>query len=376
MENFTLSFIRTIRRVSEANQDSVEVLHQLKRCLLDWTGVTCAGASMIGSKFDHLMDIAGDGGCSTFLSKRGVDLVSAASINGFLSHIMELDDGHRFGMLHLESPIISAMIAVAQKERMSYPQFVRGVIAGYQATVQIARYLQPYHKQKGFHATGTCGAIGVAAAIATAFDFTDEEFENAIGAATTRASGLLSVIDSPSEMKPYNIAGAVEVGIRAAYLAKTGLRGPTDPLLGKRGFLRVYCPDSLLNADLEMADKPEILNIYFKPYVSCRHCHAPAEAALNLRSRYGFSLNSIKDIRVETYLLAIGGHDSKEIHSISAAKMSTPYCVAVSLLRGSCGLDSFTNEFIEDTEVQRIMNRIRVVEDPALTRVSPGKRGA
>lgn len=376
MDNFSLSFIHAIRRIAETSQTSVEVQHQLKRCLLDWTGVTCAGASAMGHRFDEMMTIAGDGACSTFLSDRGVDLVSAASINGFLSHVMELDDGHRFGMLHLESPIISAMVAVTQKERINYSQFVKGVIAGYQATVQIARYIQPYHKQKGYHATGTCGAIGVAAAIATAFDFTDEEFENALGAATTGASGLLSVIDSPSELKPLNIAGAIGVGIRAAYIAKTGLRGPVDPLLGKRGFLHVYSNESGLNVKMPFTERPEILNIYFKPYASCRHCHAPVEAALNLRSREGFSLDSIRDILVETYLLGIGGHDSKKIRSISAAKMSTPYCVAVSLLRGSCGLDSFTEGLIDNTELKEIMNKVRIVEDPALTAVSPGKRGA
>ena len=217
MDSFTLSFIHNLRKIVETSWDSEEVQHQIKRCLLDWTGVAYAGASAVGHKFDAILDIAGDGVCSTFLSKQHKDLISSASINGFLSHIMELDDGHRFGMLHLAAPIISAMVAVAQKEQLGYTQFVKGVVAGYQATVQIARYLQPYHKQKGYHATGTCGAIGVAAAIATALDFGNEEFENSLGAATTRASGLLSVIDSPSEMKPFNISGAIESGIRAAY---------------------------------------------------------------------------------------------------------------------------------------------------------------
>lgn len=376
MKNLSLSFIHHIRKITEDSIKSEEVQHQLKRCLLDWTGVTHAGAFEVGDKFEPLLEIAGDGVCSTFLTNQHKDLVSAASINGYLSHVMELDDGHRFGMLHLEAPIISAMIAVAQKERISYSNFAKGVVAGYQATVQVARYLQPYHKQKGYHATGTCGAIGVATAIAVALDFTDEEFENALGAASTRAAGLLSVIDAPSEMKPFNVAGAVESGIRAAYLAKTGLKGPIDPLLGKRGFLRVYSPESGVKEDLAFTDVPEILRIYFKPYVSCRHCHAPAEAALNLRSRYGIKPTDVKNVQVETYLLAIGGHDNTEINSVSAAKMSTPYCVAVSLQNGSCGLNCFSEENIQDEEIQELMRKVSVIEDPTLTQVSPGKRGA
>ena len=376
MKNLSLSFIRHIRKITEESIKSEDVHHQIKRCLLDWTGVTSAGALEVGCKFKSLLDIAGEGVCSTFLSSQRKDLVSAASINGFLSHVMELDDGHRFGMLHLESPIISAMIAVAQKEGISYMQFAKGIIAGYQATVQVARYLQPYHKQKGYHATGTCGAIGVAAALAVALDFTDKEFENAIGAASTRAAGLLSVVDAPSEMKPFNIAGAVESGIRAAYLAKTRIQGPVDPLLGKRGFLRVYSPESGVREDLSFTNVPEILRIYFKPYVSCRHCHAPVEAALNLRKHCGIVPIEIIDILVETYLLAIDGHDNTDIGSISAAKMSTPYCVAISLLRGSCRLDSFNENTISDGEVKQLAHKVRLVEDKDLTRISPGKRGA
>ena len=216
----------------------------------------------------------------------------------------------------------------------------------------------------------------VSSAIAIALGFSDEEFENALGAATTQAAGLLSVIDAPSEMKPFNIAGAVEVGIRAAYLAKTGIRGPIDPLLGKRGFLQVYSPESGVKKDLVFIETPEILNIYFKPYVSCRHCHAPAEATLNLSSRYGIKPANVKDVQVETYFLAIGGHDNKEINSISAAKMSTPFCVAVSLNNGSCGLDSFSEESIQSHEIYELMQKVKVIEDPELTRVSPGKRGA
>lgn len=376
MGNLSQSFIHKVRDIAEIGITSSVVLHQLKRCLLDWTGVTMAGAFEVGSKLDMLLEIAGSGNCSTFLSNQRLDIVSAASINGFLSHVMELDDGHRFGMLHLEAPIISAMIALVQKEGIDFLSFAKGVIAGYQATVQVARYLQPYHKQKGFHATGTCGTIGVASAIATALDFNDIEFENALGAASTRASGLLSVIDSPSEMKPLNIAGAVESGIRAAYLAKTGIRGPINPLLGKRGFLRVYSSEAKIKEDVLLEESPEILKIYFKPYISCRHCHPPVEATLNLRRKYIFDVLEIDNILVETYLLAIGGHDNTKIDSVSAAKMSIPYCVAISLLKGSCGLDSFTEKTIGDENLQNIIKKIHLVEDSSLTQASPGKRGA
>lgn len=376
MQNFTDSLIQNLQAVTESSYKLNGVIHQLKRCVLDWIGVCNAGASMVGNRMNPMVSILGEGKCSTFLSDDRKDVVSAASINGFLAHVMELDDGHRFGMLHLEAPIISAMIAVSQQENLNFEKFLKGVVAGYQTTVQVARYIQPYHKQRGYHATGTCGTLGVAAAIATAMDYSKEEFENALAAAATRAAGLLTVIDAPSEMKPFNVFGAVEAGIRAAYLAKSGFVGPIDPMMGKRGFLKVYVSDLNIEKLPEIKMTPEILNIYFKPYVSCRHCHAPAEAALNIRSKNNFSIEEIQSILIETYKLAIGGHDSTEIDSVTAAKMSIPYCVAVSLFRGSCALNSFSKDVVKNTVLQTLVRKVNVIEDPELTLLSPGKRGA
>ena len=372
--NITESLISGIR--SFCSRDfSQDEMHQLKRCVLDWLGVSMAGASVSKRKLETIANLCKGGNCTTFVSDKTADVLTAAFLNGFVAHEMELDDGHRFGMLHLAAPVISAMVALAQQENLDFFHFARGVMAGYQVTVKLAKMIQPYHKKCGFHATGTCGTMGVAAAAAIAMDFSDEQFVSALGAATTRAAGLLAAIDAPSELKPYNIAGAVETGLLSAYLSKAGFVGPNDPLEGERGFLKVYAPET--KSDLGLFDDvSEILNIYFKPYVSCRHCHAPAEAALYLKDKHNLRWREIREIKVETYRLAIVGHDSKEIDSVGAAKMSIPYCVAISLFRGSCGLDSFTEDLVSNIEVKAITRLVNVVENEDLTRMSPGKRGA
>ena len=372
--DFTDSFVSYIRSFCDRDF-SKEEEHQAKRCILDWLGVSEAGAFSVGKRLDSIKTLSSNGKCSCFLTKDRIDLITASFLNSFVAHELELDDGHRRGMLHLEAPIISALISVSQHESLKYGEFIKGMIAGYQTMVKIAGLIQPGHKLKGFHATGTCGAIGVASAVAVALGFSESEHINAIGAATTRAAGLLAALDSPSELKPYNIAGAVEVGIRSAYMAKAGFRGPKDALAGNRGFLKVYAPDKEIKTD-SLDDVSEILKIYFKPYVSCRHCHAPIEAALLLKQNNNIDLGMVRDIRVETYRLAIGGHDSKGIESVSDAKMSIPYCTAVSLLKGSCGMDSFTDVMVADGNVKALMQKVCVCEDEQLTLATPDKRGA
>ena len=372
--NFTESFVSYIRSFCDRDF-SEEEIHQAKRCIIDWLAVSEAGAFSLGNRLDSLKALSSKGKCSCFAALDRVDLFTAAFLNGFVAHEMELDDGHRRGMLHLEAPIISSLIAVSQHESLKYDDFIKGMIAGYQTMVKLASLIQPEHKLKGFHATGTCGAIGVASAVAVALGFSESEHVNAMGAATTRAAGLLAALDSPSELKPYNIAGAIEVGIRSAYMAKAGFMGPNDALDGKRGFMKVYMPDKEIKTD-SMDNVSEILRIYFKPYVSCRHCHAPAEAALELKRKNRIDWKDIKDIEVETYRLAIGGHDSNCIESVAEAKMSIPYCTAVSLFQGSCGMDSFTEEMVADDNVKALIRKVSVSEDEQLTKATPDKRGA
>ena len=351
-------------------------LHQVKRCMLDWVGVSCGGAKLMKDRLQPFLDTAGDGPCSTFISQRKLDLHSAAFLNGYVAHVLELDDGHRFGMLHLEAPIFSALLAVTQREQIDFEHFIKGVLVGYQTTVQLARRIQPGHKKKGYHATGTCGSVGVACAVAAALDFTDGQFESAIGAAVTRAAGLLSALDPPSEIKPYNVASAIEAGIGSAYLAKCGVKVQSDPIDGKRGFFKMYAPGYDVESLSSFANSSEILSIYFKPYASCRHCHAPAECALKLKSKYNLSAKDIEEVTVETYRLAIDGHNHTEIHSASSAKMSIPFAVATALESGCAGMNAFTEQMVNNLRILSLTKKVKVQEDEELTALSPGKRGA
>ena len=355
---------------------SQEELHQIKRCMLDWVGVSFAGASLLREKLQPVLRIASTGPCSTFLSDRKLDLHFTSFLNGYAAHVLELDDGHRFGMLHLEAPLFSALWALAQQEDVDFEHFVKGILVGYQTTVQLARRIQPEHKKHGYHATGTCGTIGVACAVGTALDFTDKQFESAIGAAVTRAAGLLSALDSPSELKPYNVAGAIESGIMSAYMARCGFTSQNDPIDGKRGFFKTYANGNNVDSLASFGNCSEILNIYFKPYASCRHCHAPVECALVLKDKYGVDVKDIKEVIVETYRLAIDGHNHNDIPSPSSAKMSIPYCVAVSLTKAECGMEAFAEQVVSDSNILALTRKVQVEEDPVMTSLSPGKRGA
>lgn len=280
-------------------------------------------------------------------------------------------------MLHPGVTIFSALLAVCRKDKVKPHDFFRAAAAGYEATIRLACMVQPEHKKKGFHASATCGTIGAAVAVSVSRNYSRIELKNAISAATTSASGLLEMIDDDSELKPYNCAQAAVNGIMAANMAKVGYKGPKDAIGGKRGFICAFNGTiNLQKIESALVMENCVNSIYRKLYASCRHTHSAVEAALMLRTEYDIALNDIKEIIVATYDLAVYGHDNTEVHSISAAKMSTPYSVATALIYGKSGLDAFTEKMLADSLVRALTQKVKVISKSAFTCLVPKIRAA
>jgi 2-methylcitrate dehydratase PrpD len=58
------------------------------------------------------------------------------------------------------------------------------------------------------------------------------------------------------------------------------------------------------------------------------------------------------------------------------AKFSIPYAVAALLVLGECGVEAFREPALSDPRLRALGRRVEVVEDPALTALTPGKRPA
>ena len=238
------------------------------------------GASFLTSVFKQGGDV------SIIGFEQRTTLQNAAFLNAMSAHITELDDGHRAGQIHLGASIISALLPVAEVEELSEEAVLRGIVVGYEAAIRLAMAMNPAHKLRGYHTSGTCGTIGVAAAIAAAMQFSREQMKVAVSAATASASGLLELQEDESELKPYNLAHAAVGGITAAYCALAGFKGPDDAIGGKRGLLTVMTENPRLKYLCEFEEPYlQIERIYRKLYAACRHAHSAIEAALTLKNQ-------------------------------------------------------------------------------------------
>jgi len=376
--NISQEFFRAIDSVAQ-KPVPVEVMERARRSLLDYLAVTCAGAVFQKEKLEGYYRFAEpeEGRYRAVGTGRSLVLKEAVFLNGLNGHALDFDDGTNSGIIHLGSPIFSLLLPLAQKYGNSIEQLLRAAIIGYEASYTMAVSIQPKHKALGYHATGTCGMLGATLASAYMLEFSEEERYQAFATACTAASGMLKVLDDGSELKPYNVAKTALLSLTSLQLAKSGFKGHVDPLGGYRGFLK------MMSGDEHTKIKPCLLNgtyaimkSYTKPYASCRYTHPPVEAAIHLRNQYGITPELVEHIKVETYDLAVSGHDHTDIKGAYSAKMSSPYSTAVALAFGKAGLQEFEDDVLEDKTIQELTRKVEVVADKGLSEIFPDKQSA
>ena len=365
--NITDSFVETLYTLKTRTLPE-EVVREARLCLMDELGTMVAGAALQKEKLERYLDaFSGEDATVVSLGRRA-SLQNAALCNGISGHAYDFDDGHRFSTVHLGSAVIPPVLAVTEKEGLSMADAIRGIVIGYEAGIRLGRCIQPSHRNRGFHSSGTAGTIAAAMGVAAALDFNKEQMKAALAAACSSAGGINEMMENVSTMKPFNVGRAAHDGITAAYIAAAGFQGPYDPMGGKFSYLRTACEvydASVLS--LETDDGYNICGGYHKPYASCRHTHAAVYATVRAVAENGVDWQNITAIDIQMYGQGVNGHDHTDIPGMVAGKMSTPFCIALALKTGKVGIDSFVDETIGDPDIMRLTKLVTVKEDKEMT---------
>ncbi|MBO4869793.1 MAG: MmgE/PrpD family protein, partial [Clostridia bacterium] len=316
-----------------------DIRRRADACKDDYLAVAAAGAVKNRDRWGDMLKKASSGAAELIGYPERTDGKTAALVNGFNAHSLELDDGHRFAMIHLGASVISAIKAAADENGIDGVSFQTGIVMGYEAACRVAIAMQPSHKNRGFHAAGTCGTIGAAAGVAFALDMDRTRMKRVLTCAAGSAAGMLEIQEQGSELKPYNVGRAAADGLTAAYMGLTDYATPDDMFGGERGFFELFSDSYDADKLTGDTDYFEIERIYVKPYASCRHSHSAVEAAIRLHEVT--DIKSIESVEVKTYKLAVKGHDHKDVPGVSSANLSIPYAVAAGLVYGRADLSGF-----------------------------------
>lgn len=372
--NRTEAYLEAIAAM--ANQEIPEaVIRRTKLALLDYIGVTLAGYKEQQEKVDGIIQsFCDDGEIRPVGIERSMSMNNAAFLNGLNGHALDFDDGTNAGIIHLGSPLFSVLLPLAQKYRFDGKKLLRAAVLGYETSFTMARTIQPAHKQRGYHATGTCGLLGIAVAVSEALDFTQKQRKDAFSTAAVSATGTLKVLEDGSQLKPYNVGKTALLGLTAAQMAQVGFDTPDDVLSGPAGFLsQMYGSEDVSFVQPLLDGTYAIQKAYIKPYAACRYTHPSIDIAKELRKNTSFQSEQIRSVNIKTYALAVKKHDHTDIKGAASAKMSIPYNFAVTYILGKTGMKAFTQEALCNPQVQALTKKVTVLEDAQMTAAFPQK---
>ena len=354
------------------------VQERARLCLLDMLGATLAGASTPTADLGATLAARYGAVATAQLIGRAqrTSAPFAALVNGMTCHSLELDDGHRYAIgLHNAATTIPAALACAEEADADLGTLLAALALGYEVAGRVGTAVNPAHRRKSFHSTGTIGVFGAAAAAAYLRRLPAEQFARALGIAGSAAAGTFEFLSDGSTSKHFHGGHAALSGVLAADLAAGGLTGPLSIFEGEEGFCRAYAGEVDTRAiTAELGDRFTLEHVYFKLHAACAHIFAPIDAVLALRADVGTEA-AIEQVTVRTYH-AGAILDEPRPRTKAAAKFSIPYCVAAAWQHGRVSEQVFGERYLGDAALQALADRVRVSEDPSLEADFPRTRAA
>ncbi|CAN5247629.1 MmgE/PrpD family protein [soil metagenome] len=286
-----------IRLSRAAARDIPEATLAMARlCLLDWLGlVLAAQAEPVVQLLMRGARAEGAAPAATILGHgRRFSARQAALVNGVAGHALDYDDVNLAMNVHPTAVLMPGILALAEARGLSGRALLEAFVAGYEAAGLIGRMMARGHYARGFHATGTIGTFGAAAACAHIIGLDEEATARAYGLAASQAAGLKAQFGTMA--KPLHAGRAAEAGLLAALWAEAGMTARTDSLEARQGFFATQAD----GVEPPLWIDHELDRNLFKFHASCFGTHGTLEAVGALR-RLGVTPEKVHDIHVTVH---------------------------------------------------------------------------
>lgn len=354
------------RRIADfASDPSLEnlpndVVHEVRRAMLDSLGVSVAGTRHQASqKVIELVGRMSSGGpCHLIGSPNAVDPVNAALANGVTAHVLDWDDTILPSRAHLGAVLLPPLIAAGEIEGWTIGQIIPAYAIGFEIGARLNNCTYPSIALRGYQGTGIIGGIGAAAAVGRMMKLDANRLCHAMGIAAGNTSGLIATFGSMT--KALNVGRAGSSGLQSAYLAAQGFTS-NDDIFGAGKFLELYDDEPKLDVLLDgLGDRWSILENGYKPYPCGFVAHAMIDAVRDLRTKVG-STSGLKRLRLEVSPESMRLMGNPDPTNELEAKFSLVYEAAVAWVEGHVTPAAFEDEAVRDPRYRRAMALISIV---------------
>ena len=353
----------------------ISVVERAKHFFIDYMAIALHASTLDSSRPVRALAATRPipGGATLLGRPDPVHAAWAALANGMAAHSMELDDTFLPGSIHNESFVFSPALALAEERGASGKRFIAAVVAGFEVACRVAAALKPaVTNARGFHPTGTTGALGAAAAAGTLLGLSAEQMTVALGVACSQAAGLLEFVSDGAWTKRFHGGWASHAGMVAAELAQHGMTAPPTAIEGRFGYLHAYSGDPLPQAlAVGEGETLAIAQTAMKYYPCNYYIQSINDAVLQIARREDLATQAIDRIAVYTVQAAMALvcepiEQKRRPKVMIDAQFSVPFNVALGLARKRVSFVDFTPAEFSDSEIIHLMDRVTCHVDPAL----------
>ena len=360
---------------------SSEAIHEVKRRLIDSMG--CAMGAWLAEPAKIARNLA-----SLSASELGATVVGtrhastpelAAFANGTMFRYLDYNDTYLSKEPAHPSDNFGALLAIADAFDLSGKDLIRGAVIAYEVQ---CRLCDAYSiRSRGWDHV-TYGSFSTVAGCGAMLGFDVPTMVHGLGLAGVPNNAMRQTRAGELSMwKGCAFANASRNGVFATLLAHMGMTGADQVFEGVMGFFKEVCGGDAFDIPVwGGGSEPFMINkTYIKKYPAEYHSQSAIDAAEQIIAERGslFTPEEVEEIEIATFTASweiIGGEPEKwRPQSRETADHSLPYITCAALVDGEVTQATFEPERFRDEELLGLVAKTKVVPDPELDKLYPGK---
>lgn len=352
---------------------STLALERAHAAIIDTVAVMIPGAKEEVAKTVYTLARKwGAGTCNAVGFKEQLSAPMAALVNGTIAHALDFDDNFDPAKAHASAVLVPALLAVADEIDASGEELLDAYIVGLQIIGLVGQGVNPYHRNRGWHATATVGAVGTAAGCARLLKLDAEKTAHAISLSTSLAGGFMSQFGTMT--KPLHAGLAAAGAVQAAQFAEAGITAGSDALHGEKGMGTLMVGPDVEELRAIMADKDEHgqkvkfrtedigaplhiekYGLKVKRFPNCGSVHRALDGLLSLKLAHNIAAQNVERILVRAPASHLRNLMYERPTDPMEAKFSLEYNLAAGLLYGNVGLSDFEEASVDREDVTALL---------------------
>lgn len=346
-----------------------DVRHEATRALLDAMGCAVGGARHAMADCAHaaLRDFCGPPTTTILGRAEKADPLHAALMNGLAGAAYSFFDTYSDALLHPGGPVLSALLAVAERRPVTGAAFLAAFACGVEVACRLTRMtsLPPAQGSMSWSQSGVAGGVAAALAAGRLLGLPPRQLHSALAIAVSEAAGTR--VEHGTMAASLIFGRAAQSGLRAALLAEGGFTGSAFAIEGRHGYAAVFsAAPNLAALTGRLGAEWELRHDTYKPYPTGVVVHPAIDVMLDLAARHRIAADQVTGIRLWVTPAAVSFGDRPDPADDLQAKFSIQHWAAVALAFGRAGIAEGANAVVHDAGIRRLRSVVTVTPDPLL----------